>query len=96
MVQLRSDLLTPALQRGDEVITVAASSALEDEQSLLEGLKVLEEWGLVCRPQQVSERRWGYLAGKDASRQRDLNPESPAALLACARGGWGAARLLEH
>ncbi|KZR81882.1 putative murein peptide carboxypeptidase [Prochlorococcus marinus str. MIT 1342] len=96
MVQLRSDLLTPALQSGDEVVTVAASSALEDEQSLLEGLKVLEGWGLVCRPQQVSERRWGYLAGKDASRQRDLNPESPAALLACARGGWGAARLLEH
>ena len=96
MVQLRSDLLTPALQRGDEVVTVAASSALEDEQSLLEGLKVLEEWGLVCRSQQVSERRWGYLAGNDASRQRDLNPESPAALLACARGGWGAARLLEH
>ena len=47
MVHLRSDLLTPALQRGDEVITVAASSALEDEQSLLEGLKVLEGWGLV-------------------------------------------------
>ena len=96
MMQLRSECLTPALQRGDEVITVAASSALEDEQSLLAGLNILEGWGLICRPQRVNQRRWGYLAGNDASRQNDLNPESPAALLACARGGWGAARLLEH
>ncbi|MFL0761631.1 MAG: LD-carboxypeptidase, partial [Prochlorococcus sp.] len=72
MMQLRSECLTPALQRGDEVITVAASSALEDEQSLLAGLNILEGWGLICRPQRVNQRRWGYLAGNDASRQNDL------------------------
>ena len=78
------------------MITVAPSSALLDDQKLLEGLQVLESWGLACRPQQICNRRWGYLAGNDRSRWSDLHPDTPAALLACARGGWGAARLLEQ
>ena len=41
------------------------------------------------------DRRWGYLAGRDDERRKDLLLPSPGALLACARGGWGAARLLE-
>jgi muramoyltetrapeptide carboxypeptidase len=50
-------------------------------------------------------RRWGYLAGRDAERAAELTAEpAPLAsgepggrrvsLLACVRGGWGAARLL--
>lgn len=96
MLKLSNQQFAKALKPGDEVITVAVSSALDDEQSLLEGLKILKSWGLICRPQAVSQRHWGYLAGDDDCRQNDLQPEQPAALLACARGGWGAARLLER
>jgi muramoyltetrapeptide carboxypeptidase len=39
-------------------------------------------------------RQWGYFAGTDEERRNDLQAE--AALLACLRGGWGAARLLEQ
>ena len=42
------------------------------------------------------ERRWGYLAGADAERAADLAGAPAPALLACVRGGWGAARLLER
>jgi len=95
MVLQRSQTQAKALERGDEVIAVAISSALDDEQPLLEGLSVLESWGLICRPQNLSARRWGYLAGDDSTRNGDINPELPAPLMAFARGGWGAARLLE-
>jgi muramoyltetrapeptide carboxypeptidase len=44
----------------------------------------------------LASRRWGYFAGGDDARHADLHPAEPAALLACARGGWGAARLLEQ
>jgi len=86
---------TPPLEPGDEVITVAASSALENTESLLRGIKVLESWGLILRPQRIESRRWGYLAGDDVSRRKDLEPKGVAPLFVCARGGWGAARLLE-
>ena len=62
---------------------------------LPQGVAVLESWGLNVQPHVIAERSWGYLAGRDRERRSDLEPDPPAALLACARGGWGAARLLE-
>ena len=82
------------LRPGDTVATVAASSALADDDRLQEGLEVLRGWGLCPLEQNVSARRWGHLAGTDQERFSDLTQDAP--LLACARGGWGSARLLEH
>ena len=89
--------LVPAtpLKAGDAVATVAASSALPDPERLHQGLALLESWGLNCREPDVVGRHWGYLAGTDQQRRDDLLAAASAPLLACARGGWGAARLLE-
>jgi muramoyltetrapeptide carboxypeptidase len=91
-------LALPApLRRGDRVGLVAASSALDDGAKLAAGLELLRDWGLVVEDSPaLLERRWGYLAGADAERAADLVAEPPPALLACVRGGWGAARLLER
>lgn len=91
--------LPPPLREGDRVRLVAASSALEGDERLREGVRILRSWGLeVGESTPLLERRWGYLAGRDAERAADLLPERPGepppALLACVRGGWGAARLL--
>ncbi len=92
----------PALRPGDRVRLVAASSALADLERLQAGLAVLAEWGLVLDddPARLPPRRWGYLAGRDTERAGDLladtSPGQPAGLLACVRGGWGSARLLER
>ena len=76
--------LQPAipLRSGDAVATVAPSSALNDDQRLLEGLSILESWGLIALEQSVADRRWGYLAGRDGERFSDLTQTAP--LLACA------------
>jgi len=92
----------PALRPGDRVRLVAASSALADLERLEAGLAVLRSWGLQLDddPGRLPPRRWGYLAGLDAERAGDLHPADdpgePPALLACVRGGWGSARLLER
>ncbi|MCP9785336.1 LD-carboxypeptidase [Cyanobium sp. N5-Cardenillas] len=92
----------PALRPGDRVRLVAASSALADLERLQAGLAVLASWGLELDddPNRLPPRRWGYLAGRDAERAGDLLADTgarpPAALLACVRGGWGSARLLEQ
>jgi muramoyltetrapeptide carboxypeptidase len=83
------------LRSGDRVQLAAASSALAAEATarLEAGMAVLESWGLQLEPHPEPLRRWGYLAGSDAQRRADLHPQAP--LVACLRGGWGAARLLE-
>jgi muramoyltetrapeptide carboxypeptidase len=83
------------LQPGDRVQLAAASSALQPEalERLEAGISLLESWGLVVEPHPQPLRSWGYLAGRDAERGADLQAAAP--LLACVRGGWGAARLLE-
>lgn len=85
----------PPLRRGDRVQLAAASSALDPEAlaRLEAGMAVLEGWGLQVEPHPEPLRRWGHLAGVDAQRRADLG--SAPALLACIRGGWGSARLLE-
>lgn len=85
--------LPPALRRGDRVRLVAASSALAEVGRLQQGVAVLQSWGLTVEMPFDPARRWGYLAGHDQERRADLQP---APLLACVRGGWGAARLLEQ
>ena len=84
----------PPLRAGDRVRLVAASSALDDSDALAEGAALLERWGLRVEQPFAPGRRWGYLAGEDHQRRADL--AEPAPLLACVRGGWGAARLLER
>ena len=67
--------------------TVAASSAIPDNERLLQGLAVLENWGLVCLRSDVVGQHWGYLAGTDADRRSDLLRSETAAYCLC-QGGW--------
>lgn len=87
--------LPAPLQPGDRVQLAAASSALSDEglERLAAGMAVLSSWGLTVQPHPDPQRRWGDLAGHDRQRLADLHPSAP--LVACLRGGWGSARLLE-
>ena len=73
---------------------VAPSSALGDAERLQQGIELLRSWGHTIRSAPDPTRHWGYYAGSDAERLADFNGE--AELWACARGGWGAARLLEQ
>ena len=84
------------LRRGDRVQLAAASSALQTDalERLQGGIAVLESWGLQVDPHPEPLRRWGHLAGTDAERLADLRGQAP--LVACLRGGWGSARLLEQ
>lgn len=85
--------LPPPLQPGDRVRLVAASSCLTEGRRLEAGIAILQSWGLEVEQPFSTDRHWGYLAGRDGERLADF---ASAPLLACVRGGWGAARLLEH
>ena len=83
------------LKAGDLVQVAAASSALQPDalERMEAGIALLEGWGLQVERHREPLRRWGHLAGSDHQRLADLTPSAP--LVACLRGGWGSARLLE-
>ena len=87
--------MTEPLKKGDLFRIVAASSPISKRQELQCGIKVLEEWGLICDQIDAIDRNWGYLAGTDEVRFNELHAKNHCPLLAFARGGWGSARLLE-
>ena len=96
-VILRAVTLPPALRRGDAVRVIAPSSPFEPAQ-LERGLAVLRDrLGLVPRMRPDLVARAGYLAGDDARRLaewREAVADPEARAIFCARGGYGATRLL--
>tara|TARA_Y100001968_G_scaffold330160_1_gene381235 strand:+ start:491 stop:1390 length:900 start_codon:yes stop_codon:yes gene_type:complete len=95
MINLNPKTTPTPLKKGDEFIAASISSILKNESSFSNGLKVLEEWGLVYRQQHIPRKSWGYLAGTDPARFNELHPAKHPKLITFIRGGWGASRLLE-
>ncbi len=87
--------MTKSLKKGDLFHIVAASSPISNKKDLDSGIKVLEDWGLICNHIDSIDRSWGYLAGSDELRFNELHPKNYFPLIAFARGGYGSARLLE-
>mgnify|MGYP001351090346 CR=1 FL=1 len=82
MIHLKPQAITDCLQTGDIVNAIAISSTVTDDEHLLSGLSVFEEWGLVCNNQVVKGRSWGYLAGEDSERHNQLHSKANIDLLA--------------
>jgi muramoyltetrapeptide carboxypeptidase len=88
----------PALKPGDRLCVVAPSGALREPAALAAGLAVWRDRGYEVDLMPGYDGRWGYLAGTDADRRAQLGAalaDRPYRGILCARGGWGAARLLE-
>lgn len=86
------------LSSGDLLRVVAPSGALRELEPFQQGVELWRSHGYrVEVPPAVSDR-WGYLAGTDEHRRRQLfdawNDTECRGIL-CARGGYGGARLLE-
>ncbi len=96
MPLIKSETITTRLKRGDEVLTIAVSSPVNNEHAVIEGLKIFEEWGLICQNKVIEGRHWGYFSGEDTLRYKELHQAKTSNLIAFAKGGWGSARLLER
>ena len=86
------------IKPGDLVRVVAPSGAIEEREIFDRGVAIWRERGYQVELEPNVELRCGYLAGKDRERREALtyawnDPECKAIL--CARGGYGATRLLE-
>lgn len=96
-----TDRRPPRLRPGDRVEIVAPSGVVPREE-LATGIGQLSDWGLrVTVGEHVLDRhpRFDYLAGLDRDRASDLRRawcDPDVAAIICARGGYGALRMLDH
>src|SRR5690606_10442393 len=92
-------LRVPRRLRPGDAVAVIAPCGPVDPDRLARGIRVLEGLGLKVVTGRGVLRRRGYLAGTDDERAADLtwawcDPDVRAVL--CARGGYGATRLLDR
>ena len=83
------------LNKGDNVKVIAPSSYVEDEKEFINGVEIIKNWGLNVTFNNLINRKSGYFAGNDNTRFAEIEKAHNSELIICARGGWGASRLLE-
>jgi muramoyltetrapeptide carboxypeptidase len=95
---IHPDRTPEPLQPGDLLRVIAPSGRLRERTALDRGIEIWRERGYRVEVSTEVLTSWGYLAGKDAIRRRELatawlDPDCRAIL--CVRGGYGGMRLLE-
>ena len=86
------------LQPGDLLRAIAPSGTLRESTNFERGLEIWKSRGYRVELSPGFDDRWGYLAGSDENRVRQLadalnDPDCRGIL--CVRGGFGSTRLLE-
>jgi len=83
------------LKKGDEINICAPSSFIDEEEAFMKGIDILKMWGLKIVHNDNLSRKFGYFAGDDLARFEELEKAQNSKIIIFAKGGWGAARLLE-
>ncbi len=88
--------VAPPVKSNDTVALIAASSAVPEE-AIAHGVQQLEGIGLKVRVYPSCRAVHGYFAGDDPTRAQDIQnafEDNNISAIFCARGGYGAQRLL--
>lgn len=88
-----------ALQKGDTIGLIAPSSPVRHPEEVERSVQLLEEFGFQVIVGKSCHSQYGYLAGRDEVRARDVNlmfanPEVDGII--CLRGGYGSPRILNQ
>ncbi len=83
------------LKKGDPIDILAPSSFIDDEENFKKGTEILKNWGLEINENNSLSKRFGYFAGDDLTRFKELEKAQNSKLIIFAKGGWGSARILE-
>ncbi|NJL10915.1 MAG: LD-carboxypeptidase [Calothrix sp. SM1_7_51] len=96
--KLTSTVVPSPLRPGDLLRVIAPSGALREFEAFQRGVEIWRERGYRVEILPDVDGRWGYLAGRDETRRKQLAKawqDSECRGILCARGGFGSTRLLE-
>lgn len=97
IVKDSSLILPPRLKTGDVIALTAPAGAIFNEESVQKATVALEGAGFRVKTCESLKQRFGYLAGTDEFRAKELNDlfaDKNVNGIVAMRGGWGCARLL--
>ncbi len=83
------------LKKGDLIDILTPGSFIDDEENFQKGLEILKSWGLEVNENNSLSKKFGYFAGDDLTRFKELEKAQNSKLIIFAKGGWGSARILE-
>lgn len=89
-------MLGKKLKKGDTIGIISPASG-EDSKKIKESLKFLKSLGFNVKSGNHIYDKWGYLAGKDKDRAKDLMDmflDKDVDVILCIRGGYGTMRIL--
>lgn len=92
-------ILPPRLRTGDLLALTAPAGAIFNEESVQKATAALEGAGFRVMQGETLRQRYGYLAGTDEFRAKELNAlfaNKEVKGIVAMRGGWGCARLLPY
>jgi muramoyltetrapeptide carboxypeptidase len=87
----------PALKPGDTIAITSPAGAVWDEKQVDLFVSILQKMGFKVKTGQTLKEKYGYFAGKDELRAKELNDffeDKAVQGIFCMKGGWGCARLL--
>ena len=87
----------PKLEPGDTVGLIAPASAAFEPVTIRNGVETLESLGFKVKPGKYIREKYGYLAGTDKNRVKDLHQmfrDDEVKAIVALRGGYGSMRLL--
>jgi muramoyltetrapeptide carboxypeptidase len=90
-------ILPPRLKKGDLIALHAPAGAIFNEESIQKATTALEGAGFRIKICDTLKQKFGYLAGSDEFRAKELNDlfsDKTVNGIVAMRGGWGCARLL--
>jgi len=96
---MTSKILPPPLKPGDLLRVIAPSGALRELEPFGRSVEIWRSHGYQVEISPKIDDKWGYLAGTDEDRHKQLaaawqDPDCRGIL--CARGGFGSSRILEN
>ena len=83
------------LKKGDLIDILAPGSFIDEDENFQKGIEILKNWGLEINENNSLSKKFGYFAGDDLTRFKELEKAQNSKLIIFAKGGWGSARLLE-
>ena len=99
MPEFRTSVITPPFLEMGDTIGIPAPAGPYQSDLLAQGRVVLEGWGFQTRIGRKNIRKRQFLAGSDQERADELTEmfaDPGIKAIICARGGYGAMRLLER
>jgi muramoyltetrapeptide carboxypeptidase len=92
-------VLPPRLNSGDTIALTAPAGAIFNEDSIQKATVAFEAQGFRVKHGDTLKQKFGYLAGTDDFRAKELNnffEDKTVNAIVAMRGGWGCARLFNY